>query len=161
MKAFTAIEMLVTLAVLGILLAFSFPYFRTMLESRRTRGAAEMLMSDIQMARMESVKRSAPVSISFSVASWCYGVSANPLCDCDSNPGACDIRTVNGSDFPGTRLEEDFDDDRLVFNPVRNTANMGTATFSSQGKSYSVKVNALGHARICQPGAPSGSNLSC
>lgn len=156
------IELLATLAILAILLGAAFPSFRFALSSRRARGAADRLLADVQMARVESVKRQTSVLIVFSDAGWCYGISTGSACSCDSNPGSCNLGSVSSSDFPGIVMAENFADDTLVFNPVRRTSNSGTATFGSPGgRPYSVEVNGLGKARVCQPGAPSGSLLSC
>ncbi len=161
-KGYSLVEIIVTIAVLAILLAAFFPSFISALQSSRTKGAAQTLLADIQLAKTEASRRQSFVFISFSETAWCYGINAGSACDCESNPASCNIGSAAASDFPGTVLTENFPNDTLIFNPVRSTSTAGTATFSSgSGRSYSVRISALGRARICQPDAPSGSLLAC
>lgn len=76
---FTLIELMITLAVLGVMMAIAIPSFRYVQNSSRLSAAANELVSTLQLARMEAIRRNARVVV------------------CTSSLGAaCDTTTVAG-----------------------------------------------------------------
>lgn len=63
-------ELMMTLAVVGVILGIAIPNFRAFLLNSRMTGAANDLLGGIQLARSEAIKRQVPVAIC---------PSANPL----------------------------------------------------------------------------------
>lgn len=61
-SGFTLIEMIVTLAILAILLALAAPSFQTMVANARLRSTAESVMTGLQLARAEALRRNTSVS---------------------------------------------------------------------------------------------------
>jgi type IV fimbrial biogenesis protein FimT len=59
----TAIELMVVLAVIGILLAIAIPSFIGLIQSSRVASEINALSGDFQFARAEAIKRGTPVSI--------------------------------------------------------------------------------------------------
>ena len=66
-KGFTLIELMVTLAVLGVLLAVGVPSFADLIRNNRSQAAANELVSALNAARVEAVKRGKRVSLCPSV----------------------------------------------------------------------------------------------
>ncbi len=62
-RGFTIIELLVTLAVLGIVLAIAIPSFNRQIERNGSIALGEELTSAINFARIEAIKRRRPISI--------------------------------------------------------------------------------------------------
>jgi type IV fimbrial biogenesis protein FimT len=62
-SAFTLIELMVALTVLGILLGFAVPTFRDFTRNNRVTALHNDLTTAFTVARSESLKRSLPVSI--------------------------------------------------------------------------------------------------
>lgn len=65
--AFTIIELMVTLAVLAIVLGIAVPSFTTQIQNNRVKALTEDLVTSINFARMEALKRGKRVSVCASV----------------------------------------------------------------------------------------------
>lgn len=63
MGGFTAIELLVTVGIVGVLAALAAPNFSVLIERWRVRQAAEQLQSTLHYARSEAIKRGGRVVI--------------------------------------------------------------------------------------------------
>jgi type IV fimbrial biogenesis protein FimT len=62
-SGFSLVELVVALAVAGLLLGFAAPSFESMMRENRRDTALYGLMGDLQFARSEAIKRSARVSV--------------------------------------------------------------------------------------------------
>lgn len=63
--AFTLVEMLVVLAIIGLVLAVTIPSFRHMNEGRAMDSAAQQLMQDIAFARQNAISSRGTVAVVF------------------------------------------------------------------------------------------------
>jgi type IV fimbrial biogenesis protein FimT len=74
---FTAIELLATITVAGILMAIAVPSFRYVTTSNRASSEINALLGDMQMARGEAMKEGQFVTICASIdGATCAGVTA-------------------------------------------------------------------------------------
>jgi type IV fimbrial biogenesis protein FimT len=127
---FTLLELLVGVAILGIVLAMAIPSFNDLRERYRLSGAAQMLYGQLAMARTEAVKRSRPISIQIAASGtedWALGITdinvnqpslCNPLVkdlnatgactlDMDNNPATNDLvlMRLDSTSAPGIRMK--------------------------------------------------------
>jgi type IV fimbrial biogenesis protein FimT len=94
-RGFTIIELVITLALFGVLLGLGIPAFTTFIQNAQIRNAAENAMTGINLARAEAVQRNSTVrfqlvtnltsSCALSQSSGTWVVSQ------DSAAGLCDV----------------------------------------------------------------------
>lgn len=161
---FTLPEMMVTVAILGILTAIAAPSFTGMLERRRLVSAAEAIMSDLRWARGEAIKRNDDVTVTFTDgATWAYEINTatNPVAlPIVCPPPATSLKAVCSSavsEFTGITLAGS----NTTFNPARGTANNGTTTLTADVGEVRVVLSKLGRARICSVGGAIGGYKAC
>lgn len=71
-RGMTLIELMTTIAVLGVLMAIAAPSFNPMMERYRVRQAAEELQATLYYARSEAIKRSGNVALAAD-SNWSNG----------------------------------------------------------------------------------------
>ena len=71
---FTLIELMITVAIAGILASLAVPSFSKMIERNRLKEAAEGLKSDLQWMRTESIKQSCNLQADFDNTAWNYEI---------------------------------------------------------------------------------------
>lgn len=75
-KGFTVIELLIGIAVLGVLASLSVPSMRNLVISQRVKTAASDLHVSLTLARSEAIKRNAAVLVEpVNTANWALGWS--------------------------------------------------------------------------------------
>ena len=85
-RGFTVIEMAVTVAVIGLLLALIAPEVGTMVRNTRIRSAAESVLNGLQQARNESVRRNEVVGF------WLVSETSRGVID-----SGCALSSTSGS----------------------------------------------------------------
>lgn len=73
---FTMMELMITLAIVGILLAIAVPNFKFQIEQGRFTAASNEIITALNFARGEALRRSRPVSVSRVGPSWQGGWTA-------------------------------------------------------------------------------------
>ncbi len=94
-RGFTIIEVMITLAVIGVLLGLGAPGFIEWLQNQQIRAAAEATLNGLQVARGEAVRRNTPVR--FQLVS---DLTSSCVLASDSATGACDATTDSGQPVP-------------------------------------------------------------
>jgi len=138
---FTLTELMITVAIIGIVASLAVPSFQDMIERNRLKEAIESLKSDLMFARTEAIKRSTNINVTIvGTSSWCYGINNdNSACACGT-ANDCGIKAVDGSQFQGTTIEVDD----TVFNFRRGTARAMGSTISTSNFSARVRVSNTG-----------------
>jgi type IV fimbrial biogenesis protein FimT len=148
-RGITLLEVMVVIAIIGIIVAIAVPSYQDMIEVKRLQQAAEALKSDMQFARAEAIKRSSDLRLTISSATWCYGIDdGNTACACGT-AGDCAIKAVDGRQFQGISIDGD---NSVTFSFRRGTANAAGSTLSSLNYNARVVVGNVGRVRICAPG---------
>lgn len=157
-NGFTLLELLVTIVVLGVVLAVAMPSVKKYLESQRLRSVSGELLADLQFARGEAVARAQIVGLKFNstdLSKTCYTIAyytqpicaragdgsfEDPLstCDCRSGIGnACgpgnwvEIKTVNIPTSLGVTVQHMGGNPAIAFNPTSGGANFCTVNYST------------------------------
>lgn len=159
---FTLVELLLVLAVLGVITAIAVPAFSDVAARSRVKDAAESIHGLIVLARSESPIRDANLSLSVNAGHWCVGIAATPGCNCTLTFGssACMLdvagdnvlQTVTAEEFPGVSVSENFPGVGTTFNRLRRTASpAGTIVVSSAGQTLEIRIGLTGRIRVCSP----------
>lgn len=72
-RGFTAPEMMIVVAIVGILAAIAAPNMADMVKVQRVRTAAFDIVAGLTLARSEALKRNVQVTISPTAGSWAQG----------------------------------------------------------------------------------------
>lgn len=180
---FSLVEVVVVMAIIGILATLSVPSFSAMFARSKLRSASEQLRSDINLARGEAVKRNTIIRMNFTVTAggtpWCYGLRAGDAsCDCtvtdassanfcflDRSDGGVALSSVtNSAQFSGVTFENTpFTTSSLSFSPVRPSLRAASATLSATSISASLRIVAsgMGRVRFCSPSATLSGYPAC
>lgn len=164
-RAFTLLELLITVAVLAIIASFAVPSMRSAAEKRRITGAAEEIYSQLQLARSEAIARSQPVFMNIDDgADWAIGISSDATCDPSDNVPACTLPDAANNN-PVTRrfTFNDHQDvsiaasaNQIIFRSQRGTAtgaNIDITSTGDMGYVMSVVIGPLGQISMCSPNA--------
>jgi type IV fimbrial biogenesis protein FimT len=80
----TLVELLVTIAVIGVLATLAIPSYMAWIQNSRIRTAAESIQTGLQMARAEAVSRNVSVQLDFRGTNSAWTVCVSPAA-----PGSC------------------------------------------------------------------------
>lgn len=185
---FTLLEMMIVVAIMGILAAIAVPSFQDMLERNRLKQGAEALKSDLQWMRTETIKQSCNLQASFTTgAAWSYQIyippaAAGTTCarlhvdhGCAAAATAnCNIRTVNSTQFTGITMGTvaffsspttgtEFDFRRGEAKRSNNNSSNGRVELSSSNYIVKVVVASVGRVKICNIAGSNGlsSYIDC
>lgn len=167
---FTLIELMVTIAVLGIALGIAVPSFGDWIRKERVRGAAAEVESWVKYARSEATRRNSIVYLlATSGNNWQLVAStSDTACTVLS---ACDLKSLDASrnarltldaisgHFSGTQISPI--DGLLTFNGGTNATE--SVTIGSGSYQLRINVSRTGVTTVCTPsGKPAiGSFVAC
>lgn len=143
-KGFTLMELIVVVAVLGILATIAAPAFQQFLTERRLNGAARLLMTDLLNARMQAVTQNNRFLVSI------LDAGRYQVLDDGNENGAFD----SGESRLIRNMQDNFHDVQVaannspIFLPRGTVTNMATFTLSNNAGKRNVVVAATGRVRI-------------
>jgi len=145
-RGFTLLELVITLAVLGILSTLAMPSLGSRIDRARLTGAAEMLAADIAEARFESARSGQALHVVARAGSdWCWAVATTPGCDCAATQ-ACQLKTVQAQDHPGVLLLDPF---TVALEPGGEAHSQPGTLQGRHGDRLRVAISPLGRTRVC------------
>jgi prepilin-type N-terminal cleavage/methylation domain-containing protein len=157
MRGMSLIEVLVVVAVIGILGAIALPSFDSARDKYRLKAAAEALYGDLQFARANAIKSSATVNLSMTTS--CWGMNTSVACSC-STANSCLLKQTKLTEFPGVSMSSSAT--ASAIDGVRGLVTGGafTVTFTSAlGKNAQVSLSVLGRAVLCSSGTSASAHL--
>lgn len=153
---FSLFELMVVVAVMGILGAVASPAIRDTLSNVRLRSETQLLLGSLQWAKAEAVRRNACIGFTFNQAAGSYaaflddGAGGGSQCDRIQQGGEGLLRSVTinpdvnlaGAAFPGGAS--------LCFNASGVTCQslQGNIRLSNQRRTNVVTVSASGGLRV-------------
>lgn len=157
-KGFTLVEMMVAIAILGILVTIAAPSFNSFFDRYRVKRAGDTVSAFLINTKSEAIKRNKTVSavITGSGATWCVGMTEASTCDC-ATAGACQIdgvdRAIRSTSFKGIELNGPDTAHAFQFKPLRGTVagNETVELESEDGLKVNVVVGTFGRIRLCSP----------
>lgn len=189
--AFTLVEMMIVIVVVGVLLMLAAPGFRDFILTQRLKGVQAELVTDLSFARSEAASRGQAVNFRLSVVSAtaplsCYVIftdtAARPstACDCQRPEGsrctsatANEIRSVLVPASSGVQLSIPVSYQREVaFDPLNGSILLSPSNML-RGDEYSVmasiddtrrlqtKVSRAGRTTTCVPAGSTWAGLPC
>lgn len=164
---FSLIELMVTIAVLGTLVAVGMPSFTKMIRNAEIRSAAESVSAGIQRARAEAVSRNARVQFVLgSGTSWYvdYVSTPDPSNRLDSRASAESLNaTLSVLPVAATTVTFNQLGQIVTPNPADASLPLAQVTFTATGGNQTllVMIGAGGNARVCDPSLPASNLRSC
>ncbi len=160
-SGFTLVELMVTVALLGILASLGVPNFQTWIQNTKIRTAAESIQSGIQKARAEAVKRNVPVRFTLNGgnSSWTVSCVTASLCT-DLAGGIVEARPASdGSSadiilatIPATSYSVDFNNlGGTNSAPVPFTQIDVNSNSPKADRPLRVTLGVGGNTRLCDP----------
>jgi prepilin-type N-terminal cleavage/methylation domain-containing protein len=164
-KGFTLVELLVAIAILGILVTLAAPSFNSFIDKYRAKRAADTISAFLINTKSEAIKRNTTVRAVFNTAgaTWCAGMTTKPTCDC-TVANSCQFfqsdgitldgaeRVVRGSDYRGILLTATAS--TFAFTPQRGRSNVAGNAEVTSANGLKVRVvvkNTTGRIRLCSP----------
>ena len=169
-QGLTLVELLITIALIGILLSWGAPDFINLYRNNALTSQANTLLAHLMHARSEAIKSNLPAVI-------CRSADGD---NCLSSPGAradwsmgwiiflnADEDKTRDSEEPMIRVEDKLDSSlslqfnrwwRLTFQPTGRTSNGTFSLCGSNGKGRLITVYMSGRFRLSNPDKEGTSN---
>jgi type IV fimbrial biogenesis protein FimT len=143
---FTLVEMMIIIAIIGILSAIAIPSFMSMLPGMRLNGAARMVMGDLMAARMNAVKQNNEFRVFFNTPS----ANQYQVLDDDDNDGVADT----GEAITTKNIQTEYHDVTMsstnnpIFYPRGTATNLATITLQNSSGTKTVTISIAGRVKV-------------
>ena len=163
---FTLIELMVALAILGIVALMAAPSFSAFLARSKLRGTAHEAIADLQYARSEAVQKNQAFRVEFSATGYeIWRMSRATPTDKDASTASAPnpVKVVlwgNSSTAASSGASM-----AVNFNPVRASATVSDGplelSHAAMSGTLRLQVNTTGRVELCSPGASVSGIAAC
>ncbi|MBK8183098.1 MAG: GspH/FimT family pseudopilin [Candidatus Competibacteraceae bacterium] len=177
---FTLLELVVTIALFGLLISLGLPAYTEMIQNTKIRNAAESIHAGIQLARVEALKRNVNVTfwmvslanpkvmdnscaLSGTSSSWVVSVD-DPSSNCGTAPSNATAPRIVQSHTAGDGnsnvvVESENDRNHVTFNGLGQVVASNEpltkldvkAQTSGDFRSLRIHISPMGSTRMCDP----------
>ncbi len=160
-RGVTLIELIVTLAVLGILMSIGVAAYSGIFSEQELIQRTERLYHFLRLARSQSIKHNKKVYVHFcqlnGSATWKMAMAEESGCDCFS-AFACQVNGVevvedlaDGKTIFTSAADITFSAEQVSFSPMRFSVNAGSVTLSDISGAQLKVIQSTMRLRICSP----------
>jgi type IV fimbrial biogenesis protein FimT len=149
-RGFTLLELLLAVALVGVLASMALPSFGSAVSRQRLKGVSQTLAIDMAEARHEAVRGGKALRLVVREgADWCWAITDSAASDCRQTiQGA--FRQQRAADHPGVMIVQALP---ALFSTVDAVApSAGGALFETAvGEQVRVRLSPLGRTSLCSP----------
>ncbi|MFO1380067.1 MAG: GspH/FimT family pseudopilin [Chitinivorax sp.] len=188
-RGFTLIELIIVMAIVGILFSLALPSYQAWVQNTKIRTAAESILNGLQQARAEAVRRNTNVGLYLvsSLDSACVGdaTKGNWIISQQAPDGLCDVAPSDtivpqiiqkntqqeGSTNVVTLTSLPAGGDSVVFSSLGQSRNPGTdltqidfaavSPVAVGSRPLRILIGAGGSLKMCDPNATSSDPRGC
>lgn len=157
-RGFSLVELSIVVTLFAILAAFAIPSYQQMMDNARIRTANDSILSGIQIARGEAIKRNTSVQMQFRTGSaWTVCVEPVGHGDCPTTDDATTVQSRLASEGSSSSVTVTGSKGPFVFNNfgLMTSPTTATATINVSGATGSralrIVVQKGGATRSCDP----------
>lgn len=141
---FTLVELMIVVALMGILSAIAVPNIMGQMPRYRLNGAARQVMSDLLSARMEAVSQNNEFRILF-LDSKRYTILNDADNDGSSDAGETTETKDLSTDYSDVSIAANNDP---VFQPRGTASNLATITLTNSAGTRNISISSTGRVKI-------------